>query len=560
MRKIFYLVLSIFLFTGCEDLDIQPLNTIGAENVFNDVGLLQAYVNNLQGRLPYGIHGGSGYGHYPCMLASISDEARAKSGWVQNNSVIIKGTLRPTNSGGLGLWSSSYRTIKIANDILLGLETSTLDAETTAKYAGMAKYIRAFSYLDLVRRYGDIPLIKAPQTPADDLLVSRTSKSEVYDFINEDLNAAELALDNKSDEVAGAINKQAAIALNSRAMLYAQRWGIASVLADKLITGGAHDGLSLHSNYRDLMLSIGGATGVIMEKLTSVPNTGHSFGLYNWPVRWRSDWGGQTDPTQQMVDSYQMAATGLSITDPTSGYDPAKPYDGRDSRFYASIFYHGSEFSVVSPSQGLPFIDMEYGNKMEGPGPGHHGAASVTGYLVKKFADPADGFSPKKNESTSSWKEIRYAEVLLNYAEAENESNGPSIKIYNAINEIRMRAGIPNLVTGLDKQQMRNAIRQERKVELAFENHRYFDLIRWGIAEDVLNGFKPKGVKITRKASAPSRSEEPQLFDAAMLNFDLDWTLDVNRNQVFPPSNNLLPIPQSEMDKNPNLAPNNPGY
>lgn len=561
MKKLVYILLLLITVSACDEefLERKPLNQISSESVFEDESLSDAYLNNLQGRLPYGYNGRSeGYAHYVCMIASITDEARAKSGWVVNNKIVIKGAISPTNSGNLGLWSTNYKTIREANNIIEGLgQSATLSEEYKALASAKAKYVRAFAYFDLARRYGDVPLIKHAQSVEDDLLVSRTPRAEVYNFIYDELVEAAKSLPNKSEVPAGSINKQAAVALNARVMLYAQKWEKSASLADQIITGSLNDGIDLNPDYRTFHLSKGGDNEAIMEKITLPPITGHGFGLYNWPVRWRSDWGGQTNPTQQLVDSYEMAVTGLPITDAASGYNPERPYDGRDSRFYASIFYHGSEFSEVAPSSGEPFIDMEWNNYNEGPGEKHHGAASITGYLVKKFADPSDGFGPKDKQSTVSWKELGYAELLLNYAEAANEHSGPSEKVYNAVNKIRNRAGLPNLPAGLSKDEMRERIRHERKIELVFENHRYFDLIRWGIAIDVLNGFEPIGIKIERKATAPSHEEKPQLFDPEMFTFTK--FVVPGRTQTFPESNMLLPIPQSELDKNPNLT-QNPGY
>ena len=555
MKKILYIILCIILTTGCEDLNIEPLDQIGSESVFSDPDLLQAYFNNLHGRIPFDY----GHGSYSeWMLASITDEASSKSGWPNSNR-IRKGEITPTNSSNMGIWGDRYRTINIANTILKGLESSPLSKEKLEPIEGKVRFVRAWAYFTLVRSYGDIALIKEVQSPGDDLLVGRSTTSEVYDFIYEDLVASANLLSNKSDLLAGEISKQAAIALNARAMMYAERWAISSTLADLIITGSDNDNLDLHPNYRELFLSKGGNQEVVFEKLTSLPSLGHSWGRVNWPVRWRSDAGGQTCPSQQMVDSYEMAATGLSISNPASGYNPERPYDGRDKRFYASIFYHGSEFSEVAPSRGLPYIDMEYNKRNEGPGANKDGNASITGYLVKKFADPSDGWGPLDNKSSISWKEIRFAEVLLIYAEAENEAKGPNDKIYDALNRIRLRAGLPNLQNGLSQEQMRQTIRQERKVELAFENHRWHDLIRWGIAKEVLDGYEPRGVKVTRKEGEPGFDEESQIFDPVRLNFELNWQLDTRRDQVFPDHFNLLPIPQSELDKNSNLTQNS-GY
>ncbi|MBD0832588.1 RagB/SusD family nutrient uptake outer membrane protein [Aestuariibaculum sediminum] len=560
MKNIIYTIGFMLAFTACDNefLDRTPLDQISSSNVYQDEALAQAYIDNTMGRLPFGIHGSTGYGQYPCMIASITDEARAKSGWVQNNSIIIKGAITPTQSGGLDLWNSAYVTIRQANEIIEGMEASSLTEAFKAAAIAQARYIRAFTYFDLARRYGDVPLITQAQTLEDDLFVSQTARQDIYAYVVSELKEIATVLPELSQAGSANVSKQAAIALASRTALYAENWTEAATLADRLITGTDNDGLDLFDDYRGLFLSTGGNIETIFEKQTLPPLAGQSFGLYNFPVRWRSDWGGQTDPTQELVDDYEMK-NGLPITDPASGYDPSNPYANRDPRFDASIFYHGSEFSEIQPSKGEPFIDMEWNNGNEGPGdPGKfHGAASITGYLVKKFANPADGFSPQNGKSISSWQELRFAEVLLIYAEAANEAEGPTNKVYNAINRIRDRAGISDLPTGLSKDQMRERIRHERKIELVFENHRYWDLLRWGIAKDVLDGFVPHGIRIERTADAPSKEVQPQLFDPQYLDYTV---FEVQgRTQTFPDSHNKLPIPQSEINKNPNLKQNS-GY
>jgi starch-binding outer membrane protein, SusD/RagB family len=569
MKRVTYILLLSFIVAACNDsfLDRSPLDQISSSGVFTDKALAQAYLNNLTGKISYGLNpvpDGTdeqdltvGYCTYPCLMASITDEARAKSGWVQNNATIVPGAISPTNTGGLDLWKYAYATIREANSIIEGINKSSFEVDFKTQISAQARFIRAFFYFDLVRRYGDIPLIKVAQSMSDDLLVARTPKAEVYDFINTELTEIAGQLPNKSELDAGKISKQAAIAINARAMLYAQRWSEAATLADLIITGSNNDGIDLFPDYGALMISHGGNIETIFEKLSLPPNAGHSFGLYNWPQRWRVAYGGQTDPTQEMVDAYEMAATGLPITDPASGYNPDMPYTGRDSRFYASIFYHGSEFSSIQPVEGEPYIDMEWNNYREGPGVKVQGAASTTGYLVKKFVDPSDGFSPKELQSKSSWQEVRFAEVLLIFAEAANEAGGPDNKVYNAINRVRTRAGLPNLPAGLSLEQMRERIRQERRVELAFENHRWFDLIRWGIAKATLDGYVPHRVKIVRKADAPSQADKPQLFEQQYFTYTYEPV--PGRTQTFPDRQNLLPIPQAEIDKNSKLV-QNPGY
>ncbi len=572
MKKyIIYLILGMVLTSACDDefLDREPIDQLASSSVFSDEALTQAFLNSIIGQLPSGQYSRAredGFGR-AYLLASITDEARAKSGWVDANDVIRTGNMRPTNMGGLDIWERAYQTIRQVAEILAGVEASSFDAAFKSEISAQARFVRAWFYFDLVRRYGDVPLITVAQSLEDDIFPSRTPAAEVYQFVFDELNAADAILPNKSEAGAGALTKQAAIAVNARAMLFAKRYADAVALADRLITGPDGDILELYganpangaeamANYTNLFLSEGGNVETIHEILFLPPEKAHAFDQGNWPVRWRNDNGGQTDPTQELVDAFEME-NGLPITDGASGYDPNDPYTGRDSRFYASIFHHGSEFSEVAPSRGEPFIDMEWNAFNEGPGPIRDGNASVTGYMIRKFIDPSLGFGPARIGKTS-WQEIRFAEILLIYAEAENEENGPSAKVYDAINRIRTRAALPNLPAGLSQDEMRSAIRQERRVELVFENHRWFDLIRWDEAINVLDNKTFNGIRIDRNGVPTAGDGGPtHVFDPAQLIFT-PFEVTTHSN-IFPARYMLQPIPQGDIDANVNLT-QNPGY
>ncbi len=567
MKNIFKFIIVLALFSACNNdfLEREPFDLISSGQVYEDESLAKAYLLNLMDRLPTGHFNyqagmGVGYGS-TYILASITDEARAKSGWIPANRHVLPGNITSSNYAGLDIWNHAYGSIRQANLIIEGLESSeTLPDEVKADISTKARYVRAWAYFDLVRRYGDVPLIKKSQTfESENLFPARNPKSEIYDFINSELTAIEANLKDRSASKTGEINKQTAIALNARAMLYAERWTESAALADRLITGENNDGLDLHDNYRNLFLSKGGNNEVIFEITYVREDRAHDFSSGNFPVRWRNKGGGQTDPTQEMVDAFEMIVTGLPITNTNSGYDPNNPYFGRDNRFYASIFYHGSAFEGLDPFRGEPFIDMEWNKRNEGPGTSKDGNASITGYFVKKFADPDDGLAPiRLYTSTTSWKEFRFAEILLIYAEAQNEASGVNDKVYSAINRVRNRAGLPDLPTGLSQSEMRERIIQERRVEFCFENHRWFDLIRWRKAVEVLDGYIPHGVKITRKSTTPPVTEDEYVFEPEKLDFNTEYVVG-GRNQSFPERMYLLPIPQSEMDKNSNLVQNT-GY
>ena len=575
LTKYTLLVTGLMLMSACDEdyLNREPLNQISSNQVFTDEGLAQSFLNNIIGELPAGQYNspGAGYGNN-YLLASISDEARAKSGWIPANSLVIQGAIDPGNiSGGNGLniWSDAYQSIRKVNQFLEGLdESEELSDDFKAASAAQVWFVQAWFYFDLVRRYGDVPLITEVQTLDGDIQPSRTPASQIYDFINQELMAAAEGLPNKSEAAVGELNRQGAIGLNARAMLYAKRYGEAATLANQLISGDANDGLELFeanptspeeaaANYRELFLSRGGNVETLYEITFVAPDRTHQFDRGNWPVRWRNDNGGQTDPTHELVNAFQMQTTGLSIDDPASGYDPEMPYTNRDPRFYGAIFYHGAEFSEVQPSRGEPFIDMEWNAFNEGPGSERDGNASITGYLVRKWADPSLGFAPE-GLSVTAWQEIRFAEILLIYAEAQNEASGPDASVYDAVNRVRARAAMPPLPAGLSQEQMRQAIRQERRIELVFENHRWFDLIRWDIAVETLDGRTFNGIRIERDGVPAEADGGPtHVFDPAQLTFTPFEVTD--RQQIFPEKLKLLPIPQSELDANPNLT-QNPGY
>ena len=574
MKRIIAVITLLVISSSCDEdfLNRVPQNSINQELVFEDEALVQANLNDIIGELPTGLYDNDtpGYGQ-DYMLASITDEARSKSGWVSSNTTVIKGALTPVSTPGLGIWNDAYTNIRKVNDLIKGLETSSLDENFIASVVAQARFCRAVFYFDLNRRYGGVPLVKEAQELTEnpeDLFVPRSSTAEVYDFISVELSTIESQLENRSELPSGSISKQAALAFNARTLLYAERWAEAAAMADRIISGADNDGIDLFApnpgspeeaveNLRELFQSHGGNIEAVLEKQFVVGIRNHRFARGNWPVRWRSDNGGQTDPTQEIVDAFEMQATGLPITDITSGYDPDQPYTGRDPRFEAAIYYHGSPGPEgVAPRSGEPFIDMEWDNNNEGPGDVKDGNASITGYLVRKFVDGGDGFAPETSDI--AYQNIRFAEVLLIFAEAENEANGPGTAVYNAINRIRTRAAMPDLPPGLSQSEMRDAIRHERRIELVFEGHRWFDLIRWEIAEEVLDGYQPKGVRIERKPGAPGKEDMPQLFDQTQFTYTY---FDVGgRNQTFPASHNLLPIPQGEIDKFPTLIQQNPGY
>jgi len=251
----------------------------------------------------------------------------------------------------------------------------------------------------------------------------------------------------------------------------------------------------------------------------------------------QESWGNLA-PTQGLVDDYAMD-NGLPITDPASGYDAKHPYTHRESRFYQSIIFDGSKWqgdTFESRTGGSNQIDL-----------GASSDISNTGYNARKTLDESILGQPSINlaPSFANYIFFRYAEVLLSYAEAQNEASGPDPTVYDAVNKVRARGSLPGVKTGLSQAQMRDYIRRERRIELAFEDKRWFDIRRW----DITAG--PNGVLNT-----PEYGMQVTIDPATKA---LIYTKVKVFTNVFFERQNWMPIPQAEIDKNKKLV-QNAGY
>lgn len=402
-------------------------------------------------------------------------------------------------------WEVAYRGIGRTNTLLEGIVEVDMDAALKARAIGEAKFLRALYYFYLVDGFGGVPLILSKPDPETQSLLERNTKEEVVDQILIDLaEAAEaLPLRYSGSSTEGRATQGAARALRARVLLYNERWEEAAQEAKTTMDLGVY---SLFDDYRGLfLLSNEHNPEVVFNVEYQLPrfstNFDHNLYALNRPA-----------PLKNLVDAYLMR-DGRSIQE-SELYDQGKPYENRDPRLLQTINIIGYPFNgqITQASQVVN-----------------------SGFGLKKYTAYTDHEQiPQIGQNSSEINPIliRYAEVLLTYAEAQNEAVGPDPSVYDALNQIRERPSVamPAIPVGLNKEAMREVIRKERRVELAFEGIYYSDIKRWRIAEEVNNG--------------PVVNHQGEVIG--------ERSFDKNRDYLWP-------IPAGQVQLNPNLE-NNPNW
>jgi starch-binding outer membrane protein, SusD/RagB family len=531
MKKYFLqYIICCFIILGlpaCSKLDQTPVDRLSDETIWKDPKLIQLYVADIYANLGIGFDLLS---DDTSPLACITDEARGSYSWLGANSNVINGAFSSVDAP-LNNWTNAYKSIRKANIFFKKIvDVKMADADKN-NLIGQVKFLRAFYYFELVKRFGGVPLITEPQSLESDLMVKRATEADTYTFITKELEDAANLLPTGAP--GGLASKWAAKALQGRVLLYAQQWPAAAAASLEVIEKG---GYNLSNDYAGLFTTKQHPSEESIFEIQYVdPARTSSYDGINVPYFDNpGNYTSCTLPTQEMVDDYEMQATGLAISAPGSGYHPDNPYQGRDPRFYASILFEGASWkgrTIQTRVDGTDGIVDRNSNEDR----------TKTGYYVRKYLDEKLPLEKIFN-STQSWVELRLAEVMLNYAEAVNEAEGPA-KAKTYIDKIRQRAGMPVVSDGLSKEAMRNLIRHERKIELAFENHRYWDLRRWRMAKDVLNGKVFHGMKIT-------------LNNGVYKYERVEADLGASSPRVFTDKYYYLPIPKGEIEKNPNLTQN----
>lgn len=537
---------------GCNDnfLDINATDRISDDAIVADSSIFEDYVINrymgvrLQDKEAEGTPPGFGRGFEYALWASLTDEAIYNSD--DNTWLIQQGLLAPENVGIAGtIWSRSYRSIREINYALNHIDEVVMSQKRKDLLTAELKFIRAYRYHDLVRNYGSVVLMGDTVYSLDnnltaDELFQKASIADGIKYVADQLTAAAAVLPaaNDSKWQLGRATKGAALALKARILLYAASplynagtWADAATAAKDVMTLG----YGLDGNYRELFLDPT-SNEIIFERLYAIGARHVCLEISNAPNGY-GGWAGNS-PLQNLVDAYEVKVDANTAV-PFDWSNPAHvadPYTNRDPRFYASILYNGVQYRDRNIETFLPGGQDSKDGK-------DNWNSSKTGYYLRKFIDedlPIN--NPWDVAGTQPWIYLRYAEVLLNYAEAQNEAAGPDGTVYDAVNLIRGRAGMPVLPAGLSQDDMRDAIRHERQVELAFEEHRFYDVRRWMIAMDTEN--EPAyGVTITKSGNTLTYAKTVALG-----------------GRKFEEKHYWLPIPRAEIQASGDKLKQNPNY
>ena len=582
-------VLAFMLISSCNEsfLDTKPLTQFAEQDVWKDAALAQGYVNDLYDRIPWNWD----------MTSVRVDESRERPDADDFN---INNMIMTSDNAGWGDWNGRYSSIRACNIFLENIDklppsTSLIDGKTLKdRMAGEVTFLRALNYHYLVSHFGGVPLIKKAYLLTDDFTEARASYSDCVKFMSEECDkAAGLLPDKNTGATNGRATKGAALALKSRILLYAasdmhnnatafssfsdpkvlgyidgtrvDRWTAAKNAAKAVINLGIY---SLYKsnpasaeeatkNYQNLFVSSGNEEDIFVRFFSASANKGvGQFEIY--PNGWYGN--GRNGLINEMVDAYEMAdGTPFSRSNPAQN---AEPYKNRDPRFYGTCIYEGA---ILRPrTADLAGIDpvgvMQAGSwekwdnatnaiiKIYGldtrNGVANSWNSNITGTGGRKYLNTSVGITSVWDSHWDlTWRYFRYGEILLNYAEACIEL-GEDLEARTYLNMIRKRAGMPDITES--GAALKARYRNERRVEMAFEDQRFFDVRRWLIGPEAYHAVH--GVTIVYQLNPDHTTATiPTITPVQIMTGSWD-------NKAY-----FMPISRDEINKNNKLI-QNPGY
>jgi hypothetical protein len=604
-------------------LNTKPLDKVSSTDTWKDGALAEAFITGIYAGLGQGgfdeqmsaaVSDEAVFTH-PSRGINIINEGTlnpSNIGWVNVN-------YRWGKDGGN---NDMYAKIRQANLALENLPAATFDDKSlNERLQGEAHFMRAFYYHQLVRYYGGVPIIARTYGLGEDYSVTRNTWEECVNFIIKECDSAILQLKGKTMQ-AGRASELAALALKSRMLLYAAsdlhdiptaksksslisgfakpellgymsgdrtaRWTDAKNAAKALMDAASTLGYKMNltapvsaadgkKNYTSLAMGGGSKSGEVDKVAESEilfgrywttgkdEYAGMYVGLANGPNGYHN-WAGNT-PVQELVDDYEMMdGTKFNWSNTTH---KAQPYINRDPRFYASILYDGADWKPREKISGNvdPANQIQTGKYDQGGGVFLAGLdtrsssienwnGSWTGYYMRKFIDPDPNIVDNTTRQTIPWPFFRYTEAVMNYIEACIELNDYT-EAKTWLNKIRFRAGMPAITeTGAA---LKDRYRNERRIELAYEDQRYHDCRRWMIAPATL-GRKLVYIDVVANLKPGATPPSPYKHDETKYNY-IYTPLEVNsqEDRKWDDKMYFRPIPQDEMNTNLKLI-QNPGY
>lgn len=581
MKKYFIILLFSFIAFSCEEQLTKTAPFISEEVVFESESLTEAYIARLYESMEFQYGADQGL----AMYSSLAAENVTFADWQSPNNAFIRLYTAVTGPGQMDRWE--YATIRDMNFLLENIGTSeSLDPAYIKSKVAEVRFLRAFEYFTMVKRWGGVPIITKVQSqsdPKESLFVARNTEKEVYDFIYNETQAIIADLDNTRKGATGRVDKYTVLMLQSRAMLYAASVAKNGELAADKLTGipagdanayfqKSYDAskqiidsgvFSLMNsnpdkelNYRSIFLTEGVANPeIIFAEVYEPIIRGHTLDSQGQPAGFNATWNSNYPVIYDFVELFDFVdgrsgKVDRSLLNNNNDWDIHDFFGKRDPRFRASVFYPESDFqgkkvwfhtSTILPnnssvSRVTTYFDREDGISMpEASEPRNRRNSSL---LLRKRIDDSNT-TPIAGNSGQDYIVFRYGETLLNFAEAAfylNKSN----EALDAMNQIRSRAGMP-LFQSLDEE----IIRKERQVELCFEDHRLWDLIRWREAEKYLDNVRNQGLVFRYKKAT----------DRYVITLKNAETV----TRTFGKERYYIPFSEGRLADNPNLI-QNPGY
>ncbi len=591
MKKIITYMAAALLtvnFTACSDfLDKEVDLTMDEEQVFEKFENTRGYLANIYTYLPDAFVGYTDGQFRGASRDCMTDNAISFWSVHYYHSVLSDAYSAANHQFANYFWPRNFRGIRAANTFLKNARESVVKNKVAAendsdnsylydRYMAEARLIRAILHFDLACWFGDIPIVGENEegvpiifefTNPEAMNQPRTSFADAAKWVADECDKVKDVLPFRyaqEDLNWGRVNGAAAYALKSRALLYRasalhnpgndkSRWTEAANAAKDFIAKN-----KTQSNpYKLYTTSENNTDKNYYECFISTPHLNNEYILS------RSEWStreielflapcgfkgavnsvGRTNPTQNLVDSYEMK-NGLPIDDPNSGYNDQKPYTNRDPRLEQTILHHGSVWGDPKQDEERE-VDITYGSGKDYQE--LHGG-TLTGYYTKKFLNNMSFKSPANYQHACPI--FRYAEVLLNAAEAINESEGPA-NAYEYVNQVRARVGMP-AYSGKTQEQLRERIRNERRIELCFEDHRFMDERRWKLFE---------GKTAASEKSEPTYKQVYNLYGVSITPDQSTMftygPAQMHKSRAFSaPKNYFFPIPNDEIKRLPNLVQN----